>query len=1044
MEGLQLVGLAHKKQKFSIRFTVGTLFVVATLFTSVFAIGLQYVFTKQMSEEHVVSKLVMATTDVSEHIQEVDSNAKSSARILSSLSNTLDHKFSEQEIQTLLVQVLRDNPLFYSIYFGSDDEYFYQIINLESSPIVRQRIEAAQDDRWVLIKISGDEQNRTRQTVYMTDDFQVSKSKVESSNYFPTRRPWFSGAKTQDVFKTEPYLFKHLKITGQTYSIRAKNAVIGIDIVLSSISSKLTPDALGLPSSEGVEAYVFHKSGEVIASNIPIQDDSVEVAPSAISLTTTQKRRVESKPPLLVSNQLDWRPYDYSKAGEPQGYSIDLIKLLAAKTGLELEFINGFESDVLMEKLRHDKIDLVHSLSSLKQDADTLLLFHEPLGAAGLQRDLPAVDARVYGVLSGHDFSRYVREHSPDAIVKRFNDYDEAQQALLSGNINLLVDTRRTLRQFSERSQLDLVEYNLFRTVQVPFYLALSQQHVDLSPILAKALKSVTSAEYDQLDKAWFQQVHDNRVPYLELYELSHSQALQNTIQRREIEGQQAFLYVSPLNSNSSGQVEFLAVLVPESVVMAQVYQRLYTTVGGTIFVMCLLLPIAWIFGSPIVNPIRQLTEQTRKIKRREFESVELVDSNIKEVWHLSRSLQEMAKEIKRREHQQQEFVEAFIKLIAQAIDDKSPYTAGHCNRVPELGMMLARAAENTKQGKFESFCFANDKERREFRIAAWLHDCGKITTPEHIVDKGTKLEANYNRIHEIRMRFEVLWRDAEIVFLQSQLAGTVSKDDALATLHRAKQQLQADFEFIAQANIGGEFMSDDKVERIQQIAQQTWQRHFDDRLGLSPFEERNKANVQTSLPISEPLLSDRPEHIIRRVRPLVFDPSFGIKVEVPEHQYNLGEIYNLSISRGTLTPEDRFKINEHMISGIKMLEALPFPDELSRVPRYASTHHETLKGTGYPRKLSANDLSIPERILVIADIFEALTAADRPYKKAKPVSVAIDILYKMALEEHVDIDLFRLFLQSGVYKEYAEKFLPTSQIDDVDITQYFPESKVA
>ncbi|MEF1175091.1 HD-GYP domain-containing protein, partial [Vibrio sinaloensis] len=150
------------------------------------------------------------------------------------------------------------------------------------------------------------------------------------------------------------------------------------------------------------------------------------------------------------------------------------------------------------------------------------------------------------------------------------------------------------------------------------------------------------------------------------------------------------------------------------------------------------------------------------------------------------------------------------------------------------------------------------------------------------------------------------------------------------------------------------------------------------------------------------------------------------------------------SISRGTLTAEDRFKINEHMISGIKMLEALPFPAELSKVPRYASTHHETLKGTGYPRKLSAEDLSIPERILVIADIFEALTAADRPYKKAKPVSVAVDILHKMALDEHVDMDLFKLFLESGVYRDYAEQFLPEAQIDEVDISKYFTEQKVA
>jgi HD-GYP domain-containing protein (c-di-GMP phosphodiesterase class II) len=165
--------------------------------------------------------------------------------------------------------------------------------------------------------------------------------------------------------------------------------------------------------------------------------------------------------------------------------------------------------------------------------------------------------------------------------------------------------------------------------------------------------------------------------------------------------------------------------------------------------------------------------------------------------------------------------------------------------------------------------------------------------------------------------------------------------------------------------------------------------------------------------------------------------------MDVPEHLYNLGELYNLSISRGTLTAEDRFKINEHMISTIKMLESLPFPEELKNVPRYASTHHETMRGSGYPRKLPGEQLSIPERILAVADIFEALTASDRPYKKAKPVSVALDILYKMMLDNHIDKHCFELFISSGVYRSYAAEYLSPNQVDDVDISKYLDSSVV-
>ncbi len=1038
-----MVGLTQSKQKFSIRFTVGAMFIMATVMTSLLAIGLQYVFTKQMSQEHVLNKLAMATTDVSEYIQEVDLNAKSSARILSRLSNTIDHQWSEEEIKTLLVQVLEDNPLFYSIYIGSDNEYFYQIINLESSPIVRQRIEASPEDRWVVIRISGSKQNRVRETLYYTPEFTLTNARTESSNYFPTRRPWYASATIDTVYKTEPYLFKHLKITGQTYSIRGKKSVLGIDIVLSSISSKLTPTALGLPDGQGVEAYVFHHSGEVIASNTPPKESTEINVVEPISLNASEKQLVSMTPPLLVSNQVDWRPYDYTRAGEPQGYSIDLLKLLATKIGLELEFINGFKHTSLLEKLQSNEIDVAHSLVSLGSEPNRLLLFEEPLAMASNSPVLPAVQEMHFGVFAGHDFSQQVRQFNPSAKVTIFNDSQEAIDALNRGQINVLVDTKRALEHRNQINQSMLSIHPFWIDATVPFYLSINQKQHHLLPLFSKALASVTAEEFAQLDELWYREAKDNRVPHAELYSMSQSPTSQGSIHRGNVSGQAAFLYVSAL-SGAAGDGEYLAVVVPESIVMAQVYQRVYTTLGITMLIMGLLLPLAWVFGSPIVKPIRKLIHQTHKIKRREFDAVEPVDSNIKEVWELSNSIQEMAQEIKQREKQQQDFVDAFIQLIAQAIDDKSPYTAGHCNRVPELGMMLARAAEKSQSGQFEAFKFENDNERREFRIAAWLHDCGKITTPEHIVDKGTKLEANYNRIHEVRMRFEVLWRDAEIEFLQSQLSSTLNKEEALTQLHSKKQQLQEDFGFIATANVGGEFMSDGKVERIKQIAAQTWQRHFDDRLGLSPFEELNKSESEVRLPVTEPLLSDRPEHIVKRIRPLVFDPSFGINVDVPEHQYNLGEVYNLSISRGTLTAEDRFKINEHMISGIKMLEALPFPAELSNVPRYASTHHETLKGTGYPRKLSAKDLSIPERILVIADIFEALTAADRPYKKAKPVSVAIDILYKMALDEHVDIELFRLFLSSGVYKEYAEQFLPEEQIDAVDISQYFSEQKVA
>ncbi|HDS1786821.1 cache domain-containing protein [Pseudomonas putida] len=386
----------------------------------------------------------------------------------------------------------------------------------------------------------------------------------------------------------------------------------------------------------------------------------------------------------------------------------------------------------------------------------------------------------------------------------------------------------------------------------------------------------------------------------------------------------------------------------------------------------------------------------------------------------------------------QQRLLDAMIKLLADAIDAKSPYTGGHCERVPQLAQMLLDQAVSADSGPFASFSMT-EAERYEFRVAAWLHDCGKVTSPEYVVDKATKLETLYNRIHEVRMRFEVLWRDAELAYWQG-LASGADQQVLKAALQRSQAELQDDFAFVAQANIGGEFMQDTDIQRLQVIGKRRWLRHFDNRLGISRDEAERLVGVpQPALPTEEPLLADRPEHCVpwgTRTPPVVKDDPrniWGFDMHLPGHASNHGELYNLSIRRGTLTDEERFKINEHIVQTIIMLSALPLPRQLKRVPDIAGNHHEKMNGSGYPRRLGGQDLGIAERVMAIADIFEALTAADRPYKPPKTLSESVKILVAMAREGHVDGQLLQLFLSSGVYRQYAERFLRTEQIDEVD-----------
>jgi len=337
--------------------------------------------------------------------------------------------------------------------------------------------------------------------------------------------------------------------------------------------------------------------------------------------------------------------------------------------------------------------------------------------------------------------------------------------------------------------------------------------------------------------------------------------------------------------------------------------------------------------------------------------------------------------------NQLESLFESFINLINAAIDDKSPYTGGHCQRVPMLTMMLAEAVNDANEGPLADFAMT-DKDRYELKIAGLLHDCGKVTTPVHVVDKATKLQTIFDRIGLIDTRFEVLKRDAEIAVLRAKLA---TRDNPGGEWERAERdlkgrlrQINEDRQFLRFCNFGSEAMREEDQERVREISRAYRWRDVDG----------NEADFLTD-----------------------------------------DEVRNLTIRSGTLTQDERQIINHHIEVTIKMLESLPWPKHLKNVPEYAGGHHERMDGKGYPRGLIRQQMSVQARIMGIADIFEALTAKDRPYKKGKTLTESLNILGKFKLNGHIDPDLFDVFVQKKVYLKYAEQFLDSEQIDKVDIS---------
>lgn len=454
---------------------------------------------------------------------------------------------------------------------------------------------------------------------------------------------------------------------------------------------------------------------------------------------------------------------------------------------------------------------------------------------------------------------------------------------------------------------------------------------------------------------------------------------------------------------------------------------------------LAITLPLTWLSAGAMARVLQELVDDSRRIGQLKFSAAKSqLQSSVLEVRELGSAHNSMREALARLVASQNQLLDTLVRTLGDAIDAKSEYTGKHCARVPELAIMLAREAHDANSGALADFAFQTEDQWREFRTGAWLHDCGKITTPEHVLDKATKLEMVYNRLHEIRTRFEVMLRDVRIEALKARLDGRMNDAEAAKFCEERERALHEDFAFIATCNIGSEHMSAEAIARVRQIAQRRWMRHFDDRLGLSIFEMALRPEGSAEkLPVVEALLSDKSWHREPRSEERRHALTEGFRMEVPELLYDHGEVYNLCVERGTLTKEERFKVNEHIIHTLRMLEGAQFPPHLRRVPEYAGTHHETLDGSGYPRGLKGEQLSIPARIMAIADIFEALTASDRPYKSPKPLSESLRILQRLKSRGQIDSDLFTLFLTSGVYLRYAERFLSPQQIDVSDISPY-------
>ncbi|MFI8222976.1 HD domain-containing phosphohydrolase [Pseudomonas sp. NPDC085632] len=869
-------------------------------------------------------------------------------------------------------QSLTDNPNLASLYLGYANGDFFMVRPLRSAAL-KTLLKAPEAAAYQVWSIEHDPQGAMHSQSLFFDLAltPISRQDNPGDSYDPRSRAWFTHARQQDEqITTEPYVFFSTHNVGTTLARRSgENAVIGADLTLVALSAALSKHVV-TPSTE---IALFDAEGNAVAypdSQRLIVDGSTASLAKAADLSPGLHTLLSGA---ATGNRVEaeGRHWIVARSSIQEG----------GPKGLQLALLVP-EDELLVDAYRLRWQGALITLATL--------LLCLPLGwviSRILVKPLHAL-VREADAIRSFDFNFPLARRSPVLEVDQLSVSMARMKDTLASFFRI-TDTLGAETRFAP-----LLQRVLFETVQI------AQAQAGL----------IYLRESDSSRMEPYGLVIDGTPQALEAFDIQGHDLQLNTGPAWFEQLVGANNVVSNFGVDQAGDLQKV-LLAMQSPRVHLIGIRLHNRHDETIGLLILLVSDS---GT---------AADLEKLRPDRIAFLQAVSGAAA-----------VSIESQRLQARQKQLLDAFIQLLAGAIDAKSPYTGGHCQRVPELTLMLAQAAAASQAPAFSAYQPSED-EWEALHIAAWLHDCGKVTTPEYVVDKATKLETINDRIHEIRTRFEVLKRDAWISYWQARALG--GDEGALAELRDATlTALDDDFAFVARCNLGSEAMAAADLQRLDHLARRTWLRTLDDRLGVSWEENRRQSRTPApGLPVSEKLLADKPEHLLERDPNELIpeDNPWGFKLDVPRYKYNRGELYNLSISRGTLTREERYVINHHMVQTIMMLSHLPFPGHLDSIAEIAGGHHEKMDGTGYPKRLKREDMSLPARMMAIADIFEALTAADRPYKKAKTLNEALAIMATMCREAHIDAQLFGLFINEGVYMQYAMRFLDPAQIDSVD-----------
>ncbi len=965
------------RRRFPLYLHISTLFMLLLLVVGSTLAWLSYHRSAQIIEDAVQDVLGRIVRETSSELEGIIAPARA-AITLQAEQRVVRARNQAERLDSLgyFARALESTPAATALYVGYDDGDFFLVRKVED-PLTAKVLGSPPNTLYAVQSVERQAGASVGEFLFFDRDLKLLGRDTRNvyAAYDPRQRPWYAQAfKSADVIRTEPYVFFTTGKVGITLARRSMNphAIVGIDIGLDRLAELLRAQKI----TPGTQLAIFDESRQVLAADQVERLVHTDAQGERPRLVTLDEFGSPALAQLRATDSQDTAQRPNSIRAGGRDWRTASVRL-SARDARPMYLGLAVPDDELLEHARSLRREMLLATVLVMLLAIPVTFVVARAVADPLRRLVAEADA-----IRRFDFA------SPIQVRSMVQEVDELAATMQH--------MKRTIQRFLDISKVVAEEEDFDRLLPRLLDETIASSQAEgglllLADATGGALEPVTvSAGGATRAITGVAPVELAALPVL----------LRDTIGRVDggaragaIGGAEIEVFGADAAALAPLAAAGVAVAVPLS-------SRAHKLVGAVL-----------LFGASAIDPAK----------------LSFIGA-LSGTAAISLETRELIK-------MQKALFEAFIRLIASAIDAKSPYTGGHCARVPELTKMLARAACDAVDGPFRDFDL-DEGEWEAVHVASWLHDCGKITTPEFVVDKATKLETIYDRIHEVRMRFEVLKRDAEIRMLRAVRDGAEATA-AQAGLQAEWRALDEDFAFVAACNLGGEFMAPDRIERLRQIAERTWMRTLDDRLGISHEEARRRAaEPPAALPAVEHLLADKPEHRIARGPGdrMQAENPWGIRTQAPPLLYDRGELSNLAIGRGTLTEEERYKINDHIVQTIVMLSQLPFPKHLQQVPEIAGGHHEKMDGSGYPKRLTRAEMSPVARMMAIADIFEALTAADRPYKKGKTLSEAIRIMAFMKKDQHIDPDLFDLFLRSGVYRAYAERFMAPEYIDEVNV----------